>query len=146
MNSALRRTAVEALVELGRSTDHEDRADAGRALAAFAGTAQAAGPLLELVLDRADTHVTRVTAHALLQRQDRAGLALVASALAVADPHHADWIHTALRDAFTVYADERDAAMRICEELAHDPDEHVARGARRLNEGLARIDCVLHPA
>ncbi|MFG2339424.1 hypothetical protein [Streptomyces yangpuensis] len=146
MNSALRHTAVVALVELARSTHYEDRADAGHALAAFAGTPEAAGPLLELVLDRADTHVTRVTAHALLQRQDRAGLSLVASALAVAGPHHADWIHTALRDAFTVYATERDEAMRICEELAHDPDEHVASGARELHESLARIDCVLHPA
>ncbi|MFB8393818.1 hypothetical protein [Streptomyces yangpuensis] len=62
-----------------------------------------------------------MTAHALLQRQDRAGLALVASALAVADPYHAGWIHTALRDAFTVYAAGRGAAMRICEELARTP-------------------------
>ncbi|MGW9068233.1 hypothetical protein ACWGQT_02150 [Streptomyces yangpuensis] len=80
-----------------------------------------------------------MTAHALLQRQDRAGLALVASALAAAaDPHHAGRIHTALRDAFTVYAAGRGAAMRICEELARDPEERPARGARGLHEGLVR--------
>ncbi|MFG2987281.1 hypothetical protein ACGFYQ_39615 [Streptomyces sp. NPDC048258] len=146
VNSALRRAAVVALGELGRSSDSGDRADAGRGLAGFAEMEEAVGPLLELVLDREDTFVTRVTAEALLRRQDRAGLMVVASALAVANPNHGDWIHTAVRDAFAIYASDRDDAMRLCEELARDPDERVALGARELHESLAGINCVLHPA
>ncbi|MFF4424666.1 hypothetical protein ACFY04_28485 [Streptomyces sp. NPDC001549] len=146
VDSALRRAAVMALGELGRSSDYRDRADAGRGLAGFAETEEAAGPLLELVLDREDTFVTRATAEALLRRHDKAGLTAVASALAVAGPNHGDWIHTAVHDAFAVYADERDDAMRLCEELAGDPDERVALGARELHESLAGINCVLHPA
>ncbi len=146
MDSALRRAAVMALGELGRSSDFGDRADAGRGLAGFAEMEEAARPLLELVLDREDTFVTRVTAEALLRRQDKAGLTLVASALAVADPNHRDWIHTAVLDVFAIYAGDRDDAMRLCEDLAGDPDERVALGARELHECLAGIACVLHPA
>jgi hypothetical protein len=62
------------------------RADAGRSLASFAGMPEATGALLAIVLDADDTFVTRVTATALLQRHDRAGLAVVASALAAAGP------------------------------------------------------------
>ncbi|MFD7916862.1 hypothetical protein ACFV30_40300 [Streptomyces sp. NPDC059752] len=145
MNSALRRAAVVALGELGRSSDSGDRADAGRGLASFAEMEEAIGPLLELVLDREDTFVTRVTAEALLRRQDRAGLLIVASALAVASPNHGDWIHTAVHDAFAIHASDRDDAMRLCEELTQVPDERVALGARELNESLTRIHCVLHP-
>lgn len=74
---------VTALVGLAGSCDYRDRADAGRCLASFA---QAAGTLLELVLDAGDTFVTRATAEGLLRRQDKVGLAMVASALAAADP------------------------------------------------------------
>ncbi|MFD7026455.1 hypothetical protein ACFWAR_00225 [Streptomyces sp. NPDC059917] len=145
MNSTLRRAAVVALGELGRSNDSGDRADAGRALAGFAEMEEAVYPLLELVLDREDTLVTRATAEALLRRQDRAGLLIVASALAVADANHGDWIHTAIRDSFAIYAGDRDAAMRLCEELTQHPDERVSLGARELNESLTGIRCVLHP-
>ncbi|MGW7312308.1 hypothetical protein [Streptomyces sp. NPDC054865] len=145
MNSALRLAAVVALAELGRSSDFGDRADAGRGLAGFAEMEQAVDPLLELVLDREDTFVTRVTAEALLRRQDRAGLMIVASALAVASPNHGDWIHTAILDAFAIYASDRDDAMRLCEELTRNPDERVALGARELHESLSGIDCALHP-
>ncbi len=41
-----------ALGELGRSSDHRDRADAGRGLAGFVEMEDTVGPLLELVLDR----------------------------------------------------------------------------------------------
>ncbi|MFE6072123.1 hypothetical protein [Streptomyces sp. NPDC056525] len=145
VNSALRRAAVVALGELGRSSDSGDRADAGRGLASFAEMEEAVDPLLELVLDRENTFVTRVTAEALLRRQDRAGLLTIASALAVAGPNHGDWIHTAVRDAFAIYASDRDDAVRLCEELTRDPDERVALGARELNESLTGIHCVLHP-
>ncbi|MDX3238493.1 hypothetical protein PV392_22955 [Streptomyces sp. ME03-5709C] len=135
-----------ALGELGRSGDFGDRADAGRGLANFAELEEAVGPLLKLLLDRENTFVTRATAQALLRRVDGAGLRVAASALAVADPNHADWIHTAVLDVFALHAGDRDAAMRLCEELVRDPDGRVALGARELHEGLAGIDCVLHPA
>lgn len=145
MDTDRRRAAVAALRELARSGDSRDRADAGRGLAGFAETEEASGALLELVLDPDDTWVTRVTAEAALRRQDRAGLTVVASALAVADAGHGDWIQTAVVDVFGVFADERDHALALCEDLARDPDERVARGARELRGILAGLRPVLHP-
>ncbi|MER6046727.1 hypothetical protein ABT168_04530 [Streptomyces sp. NPDC001793] len=146
MDSDLRQAAVAALGELGRSHDHRDRADAGHGLAGFAEMAEAAGPLLALVLDSDDTFVTRRTVEALLRRQDRAGLTLIASALAVANSNHSDWIHTAVVEVFGIYSDDRDDAIRQCEEMLRDTDDRVALGARQLHQILAEIDPVLHPA
>ncbi|MFI7501635.1 hypothetical protein ACIBVL_24650 [Streptomyces sp. NPDC049687] len=134
-----------ALRELGRSHDYRDRADAGHGLAGFAEMEEALGPLLELVLDSGDTFVTRVTAEAALRRKDRFGLAVVASALAVADSNHSDWIHTAILDVFSVSSEDRDDAMQLCEEMVRDDDDRVALGARQLHEILAEIDPVLRP-
>lgn len=145
MDGDRRRAAVAALRELGRSTDHRDRADAGRGLAGFAEMAEAFGPLLELVLDPADTFVTRATAEAVLRRQDRPGLTVVASALAVADAQQGDWIQTAVADVFGVFRDERDHAVELCGEMARDADERVAEGARHLREILAGLRPLLRP-
>ena len=137
---------MAAFVGLSGSRDYRDRADAGRGLASFAETAEARGPLLDLVLDAGDTFVTRATAEALLRRQDTVGLAAIASALAAADPNHADWIHTAVLDVFGVLSIERDAAVRVSEALAWDPDERVRRGAEQLVAMLVKIDPILYPA
>ncbi|MEV8208447.1 hypothetical protein AB0P40_24955 [Streptomyces sp. NPDC079189] len=133
------------LRELGRSHDYRDRADAGHGLAGFAEMQEALGPLLELVLDAGDTFVTRVTAEAVLRRKDRIGLAVVASALAVADSNHSDWIHTALHDVFSIFSEDRDNAMQLCEEMLRDTDDRVALGARQMHEALTEIDPVLRP-
>ncbi|MGW2050312.1 hypothetical protein ACWCPF_34835 [Streptomyces sp. NPDC001858] len=133
------------LRELGRSPDYRDRADAGHGLAGFAEMQEALGPLLELVLDAGDTFVTRVTAEAVLRRKDRIGLAVVASALAVADSNHSDWIHTALHDVFSIFSEDRDNAMQLCEEMLRDTDDRVALGARQMHEALAEIVPVLRP-
>ncbi|GAA1268321.1 hypothetical protein [Saccharothrix xinjiangensis] len=149
MSNEARHAVVEALVELARSPDHRDRADAGRGLAGFAEMPEAREPLLRLVLDGGDTFVTRVTAEALLRRQDPSGLAVVASALAAVGPDrpdHLDWIHTAVLDVFTVFSGERDAAVRVCEELARGSDEQVRRGAGLLIDALAGIEPILRPA
>lgn len=106
---------------------------------------EALGPLLELLLDPGDTFVTRVTAEAVLRRKDRIGLTIVASALAVADSNHSDWIHTALHDVFSISSEDRDNAMQLCEEMSGDPDDRVARGARQMHGTLAEIDPVLRP-
>ncbi|MFE7528506.1 hypothetical protein ACFU7Y_22700 [Kitasatospora sp. NPDC057542] len=134
-----------ALGELGQSHDYRDRADAGHGLAGFAEMQEALGPLLELVLDPADTFVTRVTAEAVLRRKDRIGLAVVASALAVADSNHSDWIHTAILDVFGISSEDRDNALQLCEEMLRDTGDRVSLGARQLHEILAEIDPVLRP-
>ncbi|MFE6040709.1 hypothetical protein [Streptomyces sp. NPDC056452] len=146
MDVDLRRAAAVALAELGRSDDWRDRADAGHSLAGFAEMPEAVEPLLGLVLDSGDTFVTRRTAEGLLRRKDTAGLTIVASALAVANDNHADWIHTAVVDVFSIFSDDLDEALRIYEEMAGDKDDRVARGARRLHESLAGIDPVLRPS
>ncbi|MEU3723857.1 hypothetical protein [Streptomyces sp. NPDC031705] len=146
MDRELRRAAVVALGELGRSRDYRDRADAGHGLAGFAEMQDAHGSLLELVLDAGDTFVTRVTAEALLRRKDRAGLMTVSSALAVADPNQGDWIRTSVIDVFSIFSQDRDEAIRLCEELSQDADDRVARGARQLHELLAEIDPAHCPA
>ncbi|MET9956867.1 hypothetical protein ABZ135_35700 [Streptomyces sp. NPDC006339] len=143
MDSGLRRAVVLALGDLARSDDWRDRADAGHGLAGFAETREAVEPLLGLLLDPGDTFVTRRTAEGLLRRKDRAGLSIVAYALAVADDHHADWTHTAIVDVFSVFSDDLDEALRLCEEMSGDADDRVVRGARRLHASLAGIDPVL---
>ena len=107
---------------------------------------EAVEPLLGLVLDPGDTFVTLRTAEGLLRRKDRAGLTIVASALAVANDNHADWIHTAIVDVFSIFSVDLDEALRLCEEMSDDTDERVAQGARRLRRSLAGIDPVLRPS
>ncbi|MEU1284543.1 hypothetical protein [Kitasatospora sp. NPDC005856] len=141
-----RHASVVALSDLGRSRDYRDRADAGRGLAAFAEMQEAVEPLLELVLDPDDTFVTLATAEAVLRRKDRIGLAIVASALAVADTNHIDWIHTAIVDVFGIFSSDRDDAVQLVEEIARDIDVRVSQGARQLLEILAELDPVLRPA
>ncbi|MGW8398726.1 hypothetical protein ACWGLP_18890 [Streptomyces lydicus] len=146
VGSGLRHAVVMVLSELGQSHDYRDRADAGHGLAGFAEMQEALGPLLDLVLDPHDTFVTRRTVEALLRRKDRAGLTIVASALAVANSNHSDWIHTGIVDVFSIFSEDRDDAMRLCEEISRDSDDRVALGAHHLHEMLADIDPVLRPA
>ncbi|MFE2059994.1 hypothetical protein [Streptomyces sp. NPDC059446] len=146
MDSDLRCAAVVALGELGRSDDWRDRADARHSLAGFADMQEAVEPLLGLVLDPGDTFVTRRTAEGLLRRRDKAGLTNIASALAVANDNHADWIHTAVLDVFSIFSADLDEALRLCEELSGDADSRLAAGARRLHQSLAEIDPVLRPS
>ncbi|MFE6888121.1 hypothetical protein [Streptomyces sp. NPDC057694] len=146
MDSDLRRAVVVTLGELRRSDDWRDRADAGHGLAGFAEMPEAVELLLDLVLDHGDTFVTRQTTEGLLRRKDRVGLAIVASALAVANDNHADYIHTAIVDVFSIFSDDLDEALRICDEMLGDNDDRVAQGARRLHESLVEIDPVPRPA
>lgn len=146
MDDDLRRACAAALIGLARSDDYRDRADAGRALASFAELPEASGPLLKLVLDADDTFVTLTTAEALLRRKDTAGLAIVASALAVTASDHEDWIHTAAVDVFGVLAADRDSAAALCEDLIRSTDGAPSRGAGRLLDILNAIDPVLRPA
>lgn len=93
---------------------------------------------MALVLDTHDTFVTRVTAQAVLRRQDKIGYAIVSRALAVADNNHSDWIHTAIVDIFGIYAAERDAAVRECQTLLDDNDETVQAGTPSAHDRAER--------
>ncbi|OJF12956.1 hypothetical protein [Couchioplanes caeruleus] len=143
MSNEARRAAVAALIRLAGSSDYRDRADAGRGLASLAETPETQAALLDLLLDTEDTFVTRVTAEALLRRQDRAGLAVVAAALGAADLNHADWMHTAVMDVFGVLASDRDAAVRECEALTKDTDDRIRHGAHQLIDMLAELNPIL---
>jgi len=83
----------------------------------------------------------RATAEALLQRLDGVGLAVVAAA----DANYVDCIHSAVLDVFMVFDRDRDAAVRECEPLTGDADDHVRNGASQLIGMLAEIDPVLLP-
>lgn len=121
-------------------------ATAARAFGGDCSQSPDVGPLRELVLDPNYTFVTRATAEAVLRRKDKAGLAIIASALAVADSHHSDWIHAAIVDVFGVFSSDRDCAVQLSEELARDTDDRVSAGAPLLLAALAEIEPVLRPA
>ncbi|MEU4158577.1 hypothetical protein [Actinoplanes sp. NPDC026670] len=144
MSNPGRRAVTVALIALAGSPDFSDRADAGRSLARFLEDPDARATLVSLVLDAGDTFVTRVTAEALLRRQDIAGLSVVASALTEADANQADWIHTAVLDVFASFEDERDAVLLLCDALTLDPDARVRNGAPHLNAMLTGIEPALH--
>lgn len=138
-----RHAVVAALAALAESADHTDRADAGRALAPFADLPEARQVLLELLLDHGDTYVTLVTAEAVLRRGDTTGLAMVAAALGAEDVSRAEWIGVAVREVFSIRADERDEALRRCHELA--ADDRLRVGTRELADMLAELDPILGP-
>ena len=137
MSGESRRAVVAALIRLADSTDYRDRADAGTCLASFAEMPEAGATLRHLVLDAADTYVTRRIAAALLRRMDRTGFAMIASALASADDQTADWIFTAVEDTVGQSESDLAVAMAECAALTADgDDELVRRGASRLLEDM----------
>ncbi|RZS34695.1 hypothetical protein EV193_10843 [Herbihabitans rhizosphaerae] len=141
-----RHDAVAALVRLADSPHVPDRADAGRALSSFAEMAEAREPLLTLVLDAHDTFVTEETTEALLRRHDKAGLTVVAAAIGTADENTLDHLHDAVTAVLSIYSRDRDAALRVCQELRDDTDERVRSGADQLIADLTEITPVLVPA
>lgn len=146
MSDNARNAAVAALTELARSTEVRDRADAGHGLAGFAEMPDARAALASLVLDAEDTFVTVVTAEALLRRKDAAGLSIVAATFAEADATQSEWIGSAVQDVYGVFADERDAAIRVCTTLTRDSDPRTCSGATDLIVLLNRLEPILHPA
>lgn len=143
MTAAARVAVVAALRDLATSPHHQDRADAGQALAAFAGTPEARPTLMGLLLDAGDTWVTQVTAEALLRRHDDTGLALVAAAMADAGDDAADHLGDAVDTVFMIFAAERDAALDRCAALARHPDDRVRRGVVALRAALTGLNPVL---
>jgi hypothetical protein len=86
-----------------------------------------------LLLDAADTGVTRQTAEALARAGTPAAVRLIALAAAGADDNHADWMQTGVLDALTGAESAPDIAA-ACGQLARDPDEAVRRGAAEIAE------------
>ena len=95
---------------------------------------------------RLPDYAIALTAEALLRREDVEGLAGVARGLAHADPNHVDWIYTAVHNAFTVCASQRDSAVPLCDVLIEGADPELRRGAAQLRDVLIQITPVLRPA
>ncbi|MGP3989785.1 hypothetical protein [Streptomyces sp. 3N207] len=84
-----------------------------------------------LLLDVADTAVTRRTAEALAQVGTVAAARVIALAVADADDNHADWIQTGVQDALAP-PDGAPGLVAVCGQLARDPEAAVRRGAAEL--------------
>lgn len=85
-----------------------------------------------LLLDAADTAVTRQTAEALALAGTVAAVRLVALALAEADDSHADWMLTGVHDALAEPDSVPDISA-VCGQLAQDPEQAVRRGAAEIS-------------
>ncbi|MGI5440430.1 hypothetical protein ACQEV4_24520 [Streptomyces shenzhenensis] len=85
-----------------------------------------------LLLDAADTAVTRQTAEALARVGTAAAVRLIALAVAEADDNQADWLQTGVHDALAGRGGLPDVAA-VCGQLAMDPEEAVRRGAAELS-------------
>lgn len=83
-SEALRESVWRALLALTTSADVDDRCDAARCLALFAGTDEVDRRLLLLVGDDETKNVTLATVDALAKRADRIGWRLIAQAYAFA--------------------------------------------------------------
>lgn len=86
-----------------------------------------------LLLDIADTRVTRRTAEALARVGTVAAVRLIALALAEADDSHADWIQTGVHDVLSGPQSVPDIAG-ACARLVRDEDAAVREGAREILE------------
>ncbi|MEH0419561.1 hypothetical protein [Streptomyces sp. B21-083] len=86
-----------------------------------------------LLLDVADTAVTRQTAEALARVGTVASIRLIALAAAGADDSHGDWMQTGVLDALAGPESGPDVAA-VCGQLAQDPDAAVRRGAVEILE------------
>jgi len=137
--------AATALIRLASSAHFQDRADAGYGLARFLDVDESRKALRMLILDGEDTLVTLVTAQALLDRKDSAGLEIVAIALASANDLQLHYIAQAADHVLGIYADELDRAAAACVALLSDDDPQVRAGATQLESILSEVRPVLYP-
>ncbi|MFF4244898.1 hypothetical protein ACFYY2_10540 [Streptomyces sp. NPDC001822] len=87
--------------------------------------------LLVLLLDVADTAVTRRTAEALARVGTVAAVRLIALALAEADAGHADWLQTGVQDVLWTQSGVTDVSAS-CAQLALSKEKAVRRGAAEI--------------
>ncbi|MFI9810405.1 hypothetical protein ACIHEJ_40090 [Streptomyces sp. NPDC052301] len=118
---------LEAALAEALSPSWTQRVRAGRDLASFADTPEAAATLVGLLLDVEDTAVTRRTAEALARVGTVNAIRLIALAVAAADDDQADWLQSGVHDALEGAGGAPDVAA-ACGKLARDPEEAVRRG------------------
>lgn len=138
-----RRDAAHALIALASSNDYQDRADAGRGLAAFADLAVSHDALVALVLDPHNTFVTLQTARALLQTKDPRAFEILATAIAVSVDGTLDYIADAVRGVLGIYATELSTAKQIYARLEEHPDDRTRTGAKIVSSILGPMQPVL---
>ncbi|MFF3270597.1 HEAT repeat domain-containing protein [Streptomyces chrestomyceticus] len=131
-------SGLGAALSQASSPSWSQRARAGRALARFAAVPEAAEALVGLLLDVADTAVTRQTAEALARVGTVAAARLIALAVAEADDNRADWLQTGLHDALVGPGGGPDIAA-VCGKLSRDPEEAVRRGAATVSAWVEEL-------
>ncbi|WP_239581416.1 hypothetical protein [Streptomyces sp. HB132] len=127
---------LRAALDRALSPSSSQRVRAGRDLAPFAAFPAAAIALPVLLLDTADTEVTRRTAEALARVGTAAAVRLIALALAEADDSHADWMQTGVHDVLAGPDSVPDIAA-VCVRLVLDEEAAVREGAREILEWTA---------
>ncbi|MEU5211091.1 HEAT repeat domain-containing protein [Streptomyces sp. NPDC020742] len=133
------RSGLAAALAEASSPSWAQRVRAGRALAGFAGSPEAAEVLVRLLLDAEDTAVTRQTAEALAQVGTVAAIRLIALAIAGADDSRFDWLQAGVYDALVEPDGVPDLVAAwvgleaVCAQLARDPEEAVRRGAAEIS-------------
>ncbi|MFS8202281.1 hypothetical protein ACLVWQ_26785 [Streptomyces sp. CWNU-52B] len=135
-------SGMEAALAEASSPSWTQRVRAGRALAPFADVPEAAEVLAGLLLDVADTAVTRRTAEALTRVGTVAAVRLIALAVAEADGDHADWLQTGVHDALVEPDDGVPDVAAVCGKLAQDQEEAVRRGAAEISTWTSAYGCV----
>ena len=139
MDGEARTAAVGALARLGESSDFRDRVAAGGGLASFAGLAAADDALRRLLLDPEDMAVTRETAFSLARLNERAGLAVVVSALVSADEDQSNWIASGLEDSLSFDPKGIDLAIDHCRALRAESDDSSSNAHELLLEFLPAV-------
>lgn len=118
---------------LAMSADYRDRRRAAVGLARSADDPATGALLRELVLDAEDTAVTLAASTALMARVTRAGLGILAAALATADDQQADWIEAGIAEALRDSERSRDKALALVGEGLPEATDGAARvGVQRL--------------
>lgn len=112
---------------------------AGIGLASFAGLAAADDALRRQVLDPEDMLVTSETTFSLARLAERAGLAVVASALHSADEDQANWISSGLEDALSFDPTALDQAISHCRALRAESDDSSSKTNERLLQLLLTL-------
>ena len=108
-------------------------------MASFAGVAAAGDAHRRLLLDPEDMAVTRETAVSLARLNERAGLAVVVSALVSADEDQSNWIASGLEDSLSFDPKGIDQAITHCRALRAESDDSSSKAHELLLEFLPAV-------
>ncbi|MFF8190463.1 hypothetical protein ACF05L_06130 [Streptomyces bobili] len=93
-----------------------------------------------LLLDAADTAVTRQASEALARVGTVAAVRIIALAVAEADDSQADWMQTGVQDVMAG-PDGAPGLAAVCGQLARDPQAAVRRGAAEISAWTGVTGC-----